>query len=318
MKTARSVLFAWIIGTLTACSAPPRVSQQAGPRRPAPEATSLLGQPLYPVAASETVHSRREEQLAAARTNFDADPRVEANIIWLGRRLAYLGRYRDAIAVYTQGLASRPASYRLLRHRGHRFISTRQLGRAVADLSEAAVLIEGVPDEIEPDGQPNDLNIPLSSDHTNIFYHLGLTHYLLGDWAQSAAAYERCAAASTNDDMRVAASYWIYLSKMRQGDEAGGAEVLHTVRSNMHIIENHAYHDLLLLFKGEREPRELVPEDDDDGVGDATLAYGIAMWKLLQGDEEEAMSDFRRIIEGPAWAAFGYIAAEAELARAGE
>ena len=38
-------------------------------------------------------------------------------------------------------------------------------------------------------------------------------------------------------------------------------------------------------------------------------------WKMLaEGDPEAARDVFQRIVEGTSWAAFGYIAAEADLA----
>jgi hypothetical protein len=50
-------------------------------------------------------------------------------------------------------------------------------------------------------------------------------------------------------------------------------------------------------------------------VTDATAAYGIGNWHFYNGRAAEAEAVFRRIMGGGQWAAFGYIAAEAELAR---
>ena len=47
----------------------------------------------------------------------------------------------------------------------------------------------------------------------------------------------------------------------------------------------------------------------------ATQGYGVGNWYLYNGDEDRALEIFERIIEGTSWAAFGYIAAEAEVAR---
>ena len=38
-------------------------------------------------------------------------------------------------------------------------------------------------------------------------------------------------------------------------------------------------------------------------------------WHLYNGDGARAMATFRRVLAGGSWASFGYIAAEAELAR---
>ncbi len=90
----------------------------------------------------------------------------------------------------------------------------------------------------------------------------------------------------------------------------------------MKIIENHAYHELLLMFRGERSPDEVLDSNADAGpvgaqVDDATRGYGVGAYYLLGGQRETAMAIFRRVIAGPGWPAFGYIAAEAELAREG-
>ena len=67
-----------------------------------------------------------EAQLTEVQANFEVNPDSLDYIIWFGRRLAYLYHYKDAIRVYTEGLATHPDSYRLLRHRGHRYISIRK------------------------------------------------------------------------------------------------------------------------------------------------------------------------------------------------
>ena len=86
----------------------------------------------------------------------------------------------------------------------------------------------------------------------------------------------------------------------------------------MEIIENHSYHRLLLLFKGELSAEEMIEMSGGaDGVQNATVAYGLGTWFLMNGDEARAFEIYEQILEGSSWGAFGYIAAEAELARRG-
>ena len=73
----------------------------------------------------------------------------------MGRRLGYLWRYQDAIAMFSKGDRAHPNNPKLYRHRGHRYITVRQFDRAIADFEKATTLIKGTPDEIEPDGAPN-------------------------------------------------------------------------------------------------------------------------------------------------------------------
>ena len=65
--------------------------------------------------------------------------------IGLGRRHASLGQFREAIDVYTRALAKHPKDARLYRHRGHRYITVRELDKAVADLTRAAAARRGPP-----------------------------------------------------------------------------------------------------------------------------------------------------------------------------
>ena len=282
-----------------------------------PEATSLLGEPLYPPQLDPETRTQREEALMRAAAEYRQDHLDEENIIWFGRRLAYLGRYGEANAVYSDGLALHPTSHKLLRHRGHRYISIRQLDASIADLERATELIEGVPDEVEPDGLPNARNIPTSTSHTNIHYHLGLARYLEGDFDEALGAYRLCLRFSTNDDMRCATSYWLYLTLRRLGRDREAAAVLEPVTAEMDIIENFAYHKLLLLYKGELAPEAVLGTTSLEGesIEDATVGYGVGAWYLLNGEPDRAAEIFRRIVSGPAWPAFGHIAAEAELAR---
>jgi tetratricopeptide (TPR) repeat protein len=280
------------------------------------EAVSLLGDTLYAGELPADVLDERTQQLAAARAAYEADPDDADAIIWLGRRTAYLSHYREAIEIYTEGIAKHPDDPRMYRHRGHRFISTRQLDRAIDDFQRAAELIAGDDDEIEPDGQPNARNIPTSTLQSNIWYHLGLARYLQGDFEGALGAYRMCMEVSRNPDMLVATSHWLYMTLRRLEADAGAADVLEPIRADLDVIENHSYHRLLLMYKGELEPEGLWGSEAD-ALGDATVGYGIGNWHLYSGRPEEAEQVFRRVLETGSWASFGYLAAEAELSRLG-
>ena len=122
-----------------------------------------------------------EAKLKEARVRYEANPHDPEAIIWLGRRLGYLGRFREAVQVFSDGVYEFPADPRFYRHRGHRYITLRRFDLAIQDLEKAAELIKGKADEVEPDGQPNARNIPTSTLQFNIWYHLGLAHYLKGN-----------------------------------------------------------------------------------------------------------------------------------------
>lgn len=279
------------------------------------EATSLLGEPLVrPSQAAET-RERLERDLAEARAAYDRSPNDADAIIWLGRRLAYLGRYREAIDVFAEGIRKHPADARMYRHRGHRFITTRQLDSAITDFSRAVELVRGTPDQVEPDGAPNRYGIPTSTLQSNIWYHLGLAHYLKGEFEPALAAYRETMRVSTNDDMRVATADWLYMTLRRLGRTDEAARVLEPIHRGMRILENDAYHRRLLMYKGELPPDSLLAPGDGDALQMATQGYGVGNWFLYNGNEARAREIFERVLSYGNWAAFGHIAAEAELRR---
>ncbi len=94
------------------------------------QATTLSGKPLYSTAPSQAVL----DNLAEAKTNYDANPNDADNIIWYARRTAYTGDFRGAIEIFSEGIEKFPNDDRMHRHRGHRYISIRQFDRTIADL----------------------------------------------------------------------------------------------------------------------------------------------------------------------------------------
>lgn len=288
-----------------------------GPPSPAgyPEATSLLGAPLYAPEQPLETRQRLEADLNRAYADYERDPENADAIIWLGRRVAYLGRYRDAIDIFSEGIRKHPSDPRMYRHRGHRFITVREFDQAVRDLEQAARLLRGRPDEVEPDGIPNARNLPRSTLHFNVWYHLGLAYYLRGDFNRALYGFRNALAVSTNDDSRVAASDWVYMTLRRLGRTADAAAVLEPIREEMEVIENQAYHRRLLMYKGLLPADSLLRSGGQDAVTEATLGYGVGNWHLYNGRREQAEEIFWQITSAENWTAFGYIAAEAELRR---
>jgi tetratricopeptide (TPR) repeat protein len=281
------------------------------------QAMSLLGDTLRTLPLSAATRARYEAQLAEARASYDRAPTNADSIIWYARRLGYLGRFREAIDVYSVGIARHPDNPWLYRHRGHRYISVRQFDDAIRDLERASSLVAGTPDVVEPDGQPNARNTPIGTLHSNINYHLGLAYYLKHDFARALPVYRREAAEAKNADRLVSITHWLYMTLRRMGRDAEAAQAIAPIRRDLDVIENEAYHRLLLLYRGELPVDSVlaVGPTGEMSVTDATAAYGIGNWHLYNGRRAEAERIFRRILAGGQWASFGYIAAEAELAR---
>jgi len=274
---------------------------------------SLLKKPLVKRQVSPQIDSLRIENYLDALRHYNIDNKKANNIIWLGRRIAYLGDYKRAIEVYTEGINKFPEDARFYRHRGHRYISTRQLDDAISDLKTATILIKDKEDVVELDGIPNRLNRPISSLNTNIWYHLGLAYYLKNDLQNALTAFQEGLLASKNEDTQVATRHWLYmiLRKMEKPNEA--MQILEPIRQDMTIIENAAYYNLLLFYKGILTEEGVIGEDVL-GSSEAAL-YGIANWYFYNGNVEKAKSMFNQIVEQGNWSGFGYIAAEADLSR---
>ena len=285
----------------------------AAAQTPTPEATSLSGKPLFAPALAEAARTRMEADLATAKAAYDKDPASADAIIWLGRRTAYLGRFREAIGIYTEGIKKHPNDARMYRHRGHRYISVRELDKAVRDLETAAALQNGSKDQVEPDGQPNARNIPLSTLNTNIWYHLALARYLKQDFVRAADNFRRCRDAGSNADNLVSATHWLYITLMRAGRAAEAREALTPVRADLEVIENGSYHSLVLLYKGERSVDAVYGAAGEGSAGSA-VRYGVGAWHFVNGRRAEANKIWDSILTGPDWPSFGFIAAEAERA----
>ncbi len=290
-----------------------RAGDAKQPDRPV-EATSLLGEPLPRLTVDAAFRAEQEAAIEQLRARLGVDADDADARVWLGRRLGYLGHYREAIATFTEGMTRHPTDARFPRHRGHRLLSTRQLEAAADDFVRGLDLVAGRPDQVEPDGLPNLFNRPTSSLKTNLWYHLGLARYLLGDYLRAAEAYRACAALAENPDMLVAANYWLVLSLHRAGRATEAAAVFAQVPDDLVVLENDGYLRLLRLLATDDEHAGMP--FDAETLGGSTRGYGVGVWHLLAGREQAAQATFEQVTAGAGWSAFGFLAAEAELSRA--
>jgi tetratricopeptide (TPR) repeat protein len=304
-----------IILTLAPFDSPALAQGQQGRQGGKPEATSLLtGQPLYPPAEIPNAQ-KLQADLDQAQKALAAAPGDPEALIWVGRRYGYLWRFQDAMATFSKGIARWPDNPKFYRHRGHRYISVREFAKAQADFEKAAGLMKGKPDEIEPDGAPNPAGKPRGTLHFNVWYHLGLAYYLQGNFTKAYDAYVECLKVSNNDDSIVATSDWMWMTAMRLNRKADAAKLLERIQPKMDILENTAYHRRLLMYKGIEKPDALMDTAKADATTIATQGYGVGNYYLVTGDTARAREVFQKVAAGAGWNAFGFIAAEADLAR---
>jgi tetratricopeptide (TPR) repeat protein len=283
-----------------------------------PEATSLLGVPLYTPELAPDAKQAAVEQVRLAREALAKAPASADAILWLGRQLAVAGQVREAVSVFTGGIAKFPNDARFYRHRGHRYVTLRQFDKAIADLTKGSALVAGKPDQQEPTTADAKVTSSETVDYA-IYYHLGLAYYLKGDFAHALPVYRQCLAVAKgpmgNDDQIAGSSDWLYMTLRRAGRTDEAAKVLEAIVPGMKVKDDQNYYDRLMMYKGVKTPEEIMATAKDP-VSEATLAYGVANWHLYNGRKAEAMPIFERIVKGPNWMPFGVIAAEAELARA--
>jgi hypothetical protein len=114
----RFILFAAVaLGGAVACDSP---KKESGDTRQ-PVLVGLTGEAYFEPERSAAAQAQLDSNLQVARANFEAAA-TEENYIWYGRREAYLAHYEQAIEIFSNGIQQFPNSYRLYRHRGHRYI----------------------------------------------------------------------------------------------------------------------------------------------------------------------------------------------------
>jgi tetratricopeptide (TPR) repeat protein len=297
-----------LVSTIFSCTSKPTAEEQ-------PENLNQDSVFITPLGKTYTISEPSEKLLAQyreAKETFEANPEDVEAIIWYGRRAAYLGQYREAAAIFTQGLEKFPDEPRLYRHRGHRYISLREFDLAIADLERAADLIEGTPNEIEPDGMPNAQNIPVSTLHGNIWYHLGLAYYLTHQNEKAYTAYLRCRESGSRYDNIVSSTHWLFVIQQRLGNPYRADSLLAPIHDDSTVIENQSYADLCRLYKGWIPVNSLIIEGPGNPSNDA-VRYGVANWYLYHGDTTKAKKLMEALVDEQAFSSFGYIAAESDL-----
>ena len=265
------------------------------------------------IYVSDKARAIYESKLAEAKVNFQNNPSAD-NLIWLGRREAYLGNYETAIDLYTKGIDEYPKDARFYRHRGHRYISSRCFDLAIKDFKKAVGLTRYEDNEMEPDGLPNALGIPTSTLQGNIYYHLGLTYYIQKKYHKARYAYEKCLKLAENNDSYVAAANWLYVIYRHLGQDRRAAKLLNTIEDDMDLIENHSYQTILQLYQNKIDPLDLEKEImDGQSLANTTLAFGLGNYYSINGDEDKAQYLFNMVTRGNQWSAFGYITSESRL-----
>lgn len=278
------------------------------------EAISFLGETFFRPEDDITTFLQKDSLLLEAKTIYQTDTTDLHSIIWYGRRLAAMYKFRDAITIFSAGITFHPDAPELYRHRGQLYITTRHPDAAINDLSTASSLSKTRMIETEPDAIPNKLDLPLTNLRFNIYYHLGLAWFIKGDYKKAIEAFSSCRPFAINPDLKVAQTYWLYLSFQRIAEIQSAVSLLDTIDPNDEIIQNDAYLRTLLLYKSSLDAHDLegiIP----DSISDPIELYGISTWYSWNKKEKQASIFRRKILSSTDWTNIGYIAAEADSSR---
>jgi|TARA_B110000046_G_scaffold122046_1_gene128716 tetratricopeptide (TPR) repeat protein len=262
---------------------------------------------------SKTDRESAERVLLKVEKAFNENPENEFNIINYGIKLADLGRFQEAINLYDEGLIKFPESYKIRRYIGQHYLTTRQFDEAITSLSEAityandSLVIESEYSYLKSNNRKTIYNVKF-----NIWYYLGLSYYMKGNYDKAISSFRKCEKYTNNNDLKVVIANWLYTAFAKIGNlDLAEAEIM-SIPTNMRLLEikSRKYHDLIMLYRGLVTPSILTQRN---GI-DADVGYGIGNYYLINGQVENAISAFNRVISTEQQERIGYMAIEAELA----
>ena len=227
---------------LTACAvvAGPAVAQSVQYRSP---------------AGVEYRSQRDTGPIARAESALARDQRNVDLIIQLGVAQSGARQYREAIQTFTRGLTLAPDNALLYRWRGHRYLSVRDLDRAMDDLTHG---------------------LALDSTVYGILYHLGIVRFARGDFAGAAEAFARAQPRAPDAGELAGSTDWLWMSLARAG-KLGEANAMLARHPDSLPVSN-AYAQRLRLYRGEIGPAAVITPADTEDIAVATLSYGLGNW----------------------------------------
>lgn len=255
----------------------------------------------YQVASPKHTEVEVTPAIAAAREAVAAAPDdVQA---WMELGLAYAGStyMREAVDAYSRAIALDPFCGILYRHRGHRHISCWEFTEAAADFEVAARIIP---------------------ENWDVWYHLGLSYYLLGLYDKAQAAYRRCLELTDMEDIEAypAIIDWSWRTARRRGDEAYADELLAMLPDDFPVDTDECGYALnCAVYQGRVTPEQaLEAAAKGDSLHAITNAYAIGNYYREMGDAARADEVLNEAIAANIednWCAFGFLAAMVDMGK---
>ena len=165
----------------------------------------------------------------------------------------------------------------------------------------------------------------LNPNDWNVWYHLGLSYFLLGMYDKADWAYTRCAALNKTADDICAVTDWHYMTLKRLGKDEEAAKLLDEITEDMPVSDEvaNSYYQRLRVYKGLRAPETLFTNAGAGaGLDVITQGFGVANYYRMNGQEEKGVEMLKKVVytaEHSKWyAAFGCLAARVDLKNIGQ
>ena len=253
----------------------------------------------YETSSWERVQYIPNEEFKELEKKIAADP--DNAQLWLEKGLLFADSmlYREAGECYAHAIALEPFNGILYRHWAHRMLSQWRFEDACAGFVIASRLIP---------------------ENWDVWYHLGLSYFLLQQYDKAALAYQHCLESTNREDLLVAVCDWYYMTEIRRGNREGAAKILEYIHEDFDPGENTAYFRRLLMYKGIIAPEDVLPKDLDslDPLQLITMGFGLANYYYYNGEEEKSNQLLDLILDAGDkhewYSAFGYLAAKVDKA----
>ena len=207
---------------------------------------------------------------------------------------------REAVEAYSRAIELDPFKGILYRHRGHRHISCWEFEEAAADFVMASRLIP---------------------DNWDVWYHLGLSYFLMGRYEDAAVAYKRCYALSNpaKADDFCAITDWRWRTYMRLGRKEDATALLKNLPDGYEKAADVCGYTLnCAMYQGKISPEDLMKDRLVDGHLDAiTSLYALSNYYYVMGDMDKSNELVDKCLEfadANQWCSFGYLAARVDKA----
>ena len=218
--------------------------------------------------------------------------------LWFDLGQAYKAQNlcREAVESMSMCLSLNPFNAQAYRYKGHYNINIGRFEEAAADLTLASRL------------DPSDWSI---------WYHLGLSFYLLADYTRADTAFSECLRLAKTFEYVVDSVNWLWMLRMQMGQTARAKEVIALVPPNT-PCESHEYYNRCMVFGGHVDPEEMLAHART--LSDhlyVTEGYGIACYYEVTGNIPRADEIFDELEQhcDEMWSGFAAHAVRVRQAR---